>query len=266
MFGRGLFGRLLGFELGADFGVGLRCACQAHLAEVSHVGPGEEEFPLEVERDVGVFGACREGVAEVQGETQVGVQCWMGQVGVEPGFCEFCQIVYVDDEAFRFRVEQLVLRRVDFYRESMVLEALRQRVLDDDRDVAFGHDVLLRLWPWRLDAHEGVEVVEDFVRFAVDLAVDFEEDEGVGVGVGRVVVGVVRAVGFRVEDQAVDVFADLGWEGEEVKCLGVFACCCCGLLGCGHIRRWSSQVSLGSHSPIRQWRGTRGKIIVQVTR
>lgn len=80
----------------------------------------------------------------------------------------------------------------------------------------FQLDVVFRLRPWRLGSHEGVEIVEDFAGFDVDLAVQAEQDECGGVGVDGVVVGFEAAVGVGVKDEAVDVLADFGWEGEEV--------------------------------------------------
>lgn len=76
--------------------------------------------------------------------------------------------------------------------------------------------MLFRLRPWRFDPDECVEVVEDLVRFVVYLAVDLEKYESLGVVVCHVFVFFMSAAGFGVEDQAVDVFADLGREGEEV--------------------------------------------------
>lgn len=76
--------------------------------------------------------------------------------------------------------------------------------------------MILRFWPGGVDADEGVEFAEDFAGFVVDLLVDVEEDEGGGVAVGGVFVFVVEAVDVGVEDEAVDLFANFGWEGEEV--------------------------------------------------
>lgn len=69
--------------------------------------------------------------------------------------------------------------------------------------------MLLRLQPWRLDTHEGIEFVEDFVRLVTDLAVESEEREGFGLAIGGEFVGQKSAIGFGEEDEAVDVLAEL---------------------------------------------------------
>lgn len=80
----------------------------------------------------------------------------------------------------------------------------------------FYSDVIQRFRPWRLNAHEDVQVPEDFARFDADLVVDFEEHEGLAVVVGGVFVLLLETVCIGVEELFVDVLADLRREGEEV--------------------------------------------------
>ncbi|KAJ2977249.1 hypothetical protein NUW58_g7871 [Xylaria curta] len=79
----------------------------------------------------------------------------------------------------------------------------------DDIDMLFG------LGPRRFDAQEDVESPEDIASFVVDLSVQTEQYEGVTVIVIGVFIRLERAIVAGVQDDRVNLIANLGRQAEN---------------------------------------------------
>lgn len=96
-----------------------------------------------------------------------------------------------------------MLWRIDDNPHIYILYSIGESIFSDDGDIAFNSDMMLRLFPWRLDSYKDVLLAEDFAGFEVDLFANVEKGEIVFVGV-LAVVEVLTEVGW-IEEELVDV-------------------------------------------------------------